>query len=152
MKKVVVMIITIVLTLAYNLNVSAKDAFKSINKYKEESLEYIIKSYNENEKNDGMICAGTYLKDKNENNNSEYNDTQIILVKYNRSSHGFNPTILNNTTELYIGIKDFHPASPALVNIFHIPTIVSTATASITIVYTIPNPANAAAAPLSTVG
>ena len=84
MKKVVVMIITIVLTLAYNLNVSAKDAFKSINKYKEESLEYIIKSYNENEKNDGMICAVTYLKDKNENNNSEYNDTQIILVKYNK--------------------------------------------------------------------
>lgn len=76
MKKVVVMIIGIITLLTCNQKVFAKDTFKTINKYEEESLEYIIKGYNEENKSSGLIVAGTYTEKKEEQ------DTQIILQKY----------------------------------------------------------------------
>lgn len=76
MKKVVVVIIGIITLLTCNQKVFAKDTFKTINKYEEESLEYIIKGYNEENKNDGLIVAGTYTEKK------EKQDTQILLQKY----------------------------------------------------------------------
>lgn len=78
MKKVVVVIIGIIMVLTCNQTVFAKDTFKSINKHEEESLEYIIKSYNEKNKYDGLVVSGTYT-DKKE----DTTDTQVIIVKYN---------------------------------------------------------------------
>ena len=80
MKKVV-MIICIITFLFFSKNVYAKDTFKSINKYEEESLNYIYKSYNKKNNNDGLITAGVYV-DKKE----EEKDTQIIVVKYDESA------------------------------------------------------------------
>ena len=82
MKKVVFIIISILTILTYN-NVYAKDIVKSINKYNEESLKYILNSYNENHEKDGIVSAGTFLKEKVKIEDEEYNDTQVILLKYN---------------------------------------------------------------------
>ena len=83
MKKVVMIICTIAF-LFFSKNVYAKDTFKSINKYEEESLNYIYKSYNKKNNVDGLITAGIYAeiedKDKEEKN------TQIIVVKYDDSA------------------------------------------------------------------
>ena len=81
MKKVVIMIISIITILTYGQNVFAKDTFKSINKYEEESLNYIYKSYNKNNKSDGLITAGIYVEKKDEEK-----DTQIIIAKYDEDS------------------------------------------------------------------
>ena len=81
MKKVVIMIISIIAILTYCQNVFAKDTFKSINKYEEESLNYIYKSYNKNNKSDGLITAGIYVEKKDEEK-----DTQIIIAKYDEDS------------------------------------------------------------------
>ena len=81
MKKVVIMIISIITILTYCQNVFAKDTFKSINKYEEESLNYIYKSYNKNNKSDGLITAGIYVEKKDEEK-----DTQIIIAKYDEDS------------------------------------------------------------------
>ena len=81
MKKVVIMIISIIAILTYGQNVFAKDTFKSINKYEEESLNYIYKSYNKNNKSDGLITAGIYVEKKDEEK-----DTQIIIAKYDEDS------------------------------------------------------------------
>ena len=81
MKKVVIMIISIISILTYGQNVFAKDTFKSINKYEEESLNYIYKSYNKNNKSDGLITAGIYVEKKDEEK-----DTQIIIAKYDEDS------------------------------------------------------------------
>ena len=83
MKKVV-MIICIITFLFFSKNVYAKDIFKSINKYDEESLNYIYKSYNNKNKNDGLITAGIYTEKKDED--KEEKDTQIIVVKYDESA------------------------------------------------------------------
>ena len=75
------MIISIITILTYCQNVFAKDTFKSINKYEEESLNYIYKSYNKNNKSDGLITAGIYVEKKDEEK-----DTQIIIAKYDEDS------------------------------------------------------------------
>lgn len=80
MKKVVVMIISIITFLTFNQTVSAKDTFKSINKYEEESLEYIIKGYNDNNRESGLIVSGTYKEKKD-----DIEDTQVFILKYNES-------------------------------------------------------------------
>ena len=81
MKKVVMIICTIAF-LFFSKNVYAKDTFKSINKYEEESLNYIYKSYNKKNNVDGSITAGIYAeiedKDKEEKN------MMILQKKYGR--------------------------------------------------------------------
>ena len=64
------------------INVSAKDNVFSINKYNEESFDFIIASYNQKQKVDGFITAGYYLKEKQEVDNKFYLDYQANLVKY----------------------------------------------------------------------
>lgn len=67
-------------------NVLAKDSIFSINKYKEENLNYILKGYNDDGKNDGLVVGGYYLKEDEEkieeNTNEDY---QIIVVKYDKN-------------------------------------------------------------------
>ena len=74
MKKVVVLGISIFLLLI-GYKAEAKDTMYSLNKYKEEYLEYILKSYKE-EKIDGYVVAGTSKKEK---------EKQVIVLKYEKN-------------------------------------------------------------------
>lgn len=85
MKKVVMMIISIITVLVYSQNVYAKDTFKSINKYEEESLNFIYNSYDKKNNKDGLVTAGIYVE-KKEEETTEDKDTQIILVKYDTNA------------------------------------------------------------------
>ena len=82
MKKVVILFITVITILLGNYNVYAKDTFKTINKYKEENLDYIIKSYDDKNKVDGLITAGTYIEEKKDSDDNLIEDKQVIVVKY----------------------------------------------------------------------
>lgn len=82
MKRVVLVIISIFIFACYN-NVYAKDTVRSINKYNDESLEYILKGYNDKQEINGFVSAGTFLKETIKEEN-EYNDIQIMLVKYDK--------------------------------------------------------------------
>lgn len=64
------------------INVLAKDNVFSINKYSEESFDFIMPSYNQKQKEDGFIAAGYYLKEKQEVDNEFYLDYQANVVKY----------------------------------------------------------------------
>ena len=86
MKKINLAIISIIIFLI-NINVVfAKDTVYSLNKYKEEKFTIIKDSYNASGTKDGLIIAGNILKEtiKDEKDNEEYNDYQVILVKYNK--------------------------------------------------------------------
>ncbi len=83
MKKVVMIIISLFIAITYNLNVYAKDTFYSLNKYKEEKLNFILEGYNDKQSSNGKVVAGTYLKDTLEIDDREYNDIQVLLMKYN---------------------------------------------------------------------
>lgn len=85
MKKIVILIITVITILLCNYNVYAKDTFKTINKYKEENFDYIIKSYDENNKVDGLITAGTYIEEKKDTDDKLIEDKQVIVVKYDNN-------------------------------------------------------------------
>lgn len=75
MKKAVIFIFIVVMLFGYN--VYAKDTFITINKYMEESLDFVIDGYDKENKKDGLVVAGTYKNKKDENL-----DTQVILIKY----------------------------------------------------------------------
>ena len=75
------MLILICFMLSF-INVLAKDNVFSINKYNEESFDYIIASYNQKQKEDGFIAAGYYLKEKKEVDNQFNLDYQANVVKY----------------------------------------------------------------------
>lgn len=64
------------------INVLAKDNVFSINKYSEESFDFIMTSYNQKQKEDGFIAAGYYLKEKQEEENQSYLDYQANVIKY----------------------------------------------------------------------
>jgi hypothetical protein len=77
MKKLAVIIIGIFVLFTFNLNVYAKDTVYSINKYNEEKLTLLEKSYNDTYIEDGYITAGII------NKKSTMTETnKAILVKY----------------------------------------------------------------------
>lgn len=84
MKKLVLLIISILVIVSYNINVLAKDTVISINKYQEEKLNYIIKSYDKENNIDGLITGGVFLKEEIEQDNNKYKDTQIMIIKYDK--------------------------------------------------------------------
>ena len=86
MKKVVTIIIGIISILfTYNYNVYAKDTALSLNKYSSSELELIEDAYDKNGKVDGMVSAGTYLKELVDVDDKEYEDYQVMLIKYSNN-------------------------------------------------------------------
>ena len=83
MKRVVLIVVSIFILITYN-NVYAKDTVRSINKYNDESLNYILKGYNEKQEESGFVSAGTFLKETFEEEDNEYDDIQIMIVKYDK--------------------------------------------------------------------
>ena len=81
MKKIIIFI-CIIATLLFTNNAYAADTVYSLNKYDEEKFETIIDSYDKDMKQDGFIAAGTILKETNKIDEEEYDDYQVILVKY----------------------------------------------------------------------
>ena len=81
MKKII-MFICVIATLMFANNAYAADTVYSLNKYDEEKFETIIDSYDKDMKQDGFIAAGTILKETNKIDEEEYDDYQVILVKY----------------------------------------------------------------------
>ena len=64
MKRLYISILIIVTIFLSTYNVNAKDTLYSINKYKEENLDFIEQSYNKKGKEDGYVVAGEFLKDE----------------------------------------------------------------------------------------
>ena len=64
MKKNIMLILCIIM-FSLTINTYAADTIYSLNKYSEEKFENIIKSYDEDNKQDGFITAGRVLKEKN---------------------------------------------------------------------------------------
>ena len=86
MKKVVILFISLLVLISYN-NVFAKDTVISLNKYKEEKLNTIIKSYDDKESIDGFITGGVFLKEIIDQDNNEYNCRLLVYQKYCNHSH-----------------------------------------------------------------
>ena len=82
MKKLLISIIMLISIIC--LDVNAKDTVFSLNKYKEEKWKLIIESYDDENSSDGFLVAGEVLKDVIEKENNTYDDTQVLLVKYNK--------------------------------------------------------------------
>lgn len=83
MKKLSI-IFYIIFILFISHNVSAKDTVYSLNKYKEETIQYIKNGYNKEQKEDGNVVAGLFLKEENEELNLK--DVQIMVLKYDHSN------------------------------------------------------------------
>lgn len=81
MKKIKLILFATILSLLGIINVYAKDTVYSISKYEEEKLTIIKDSYNKENKKDGLVTTGTFLKEKDE----EHDDYQIMLIKYKKS-------------------------------------------------------------------
>ena len=81
MKKIM-MYICIIATFFLATNAYAADTVYSLNKYKEEKFETILDSYNKEHEQDGFIAAGTVLKETKKIEDEEYDDYQVVLVKY----------------------------------------------------------------------
>lgn len=77
MKKIVLLIIGVISFFTYNINVYAKDTVYSLNKYNDEKLTIIDKSYNSKNEIDGFIVAGTYNKKDTE----KEENPQVIYAK-----------------------------------------------------------------------
>lgn len=77
MKKIVLLIISVISFFTYNINVYAKDTVYSLNKYNDEKLTIIDKSYNSKNEIDGFIVAGTYNKKDTE----KEENPQVIYAK-----------------------------------------------------------------------
>ena len=82
MKKVIISILFIFFGIT---NVYAKDTVFSINKYDDEKFIFINSSYNKENKKDGLITIGTYLKEKVKKDDISYDNYQVMLVKYKRN-------------------------------------------------------------------
>lgn len=78
-------IIILIITIFISTNVYAKDTVYSIGKYKDEEFKLIQESYNALGKRDGIVTSGTYIKEKVEKDDTEYDNYQIMLVKYKKS-------------------------------------------------------------------
>ena len=81
MKKIKLILFATILSLLGIINVYAKDTVYSVSKYEEEKLTIIKDSYNKENKKDGLVTTGTFLKEKDE----EHDDYQIMLIKYKKS-------------------------------------------------------------------
>ncbi len=84
MKKVVFHIILVISILLGIKNVSAKDVVYSNKKYKEANLVFIEKSYDNDHKIDGMVTAGTYLAEIEEEDSPE-EIPSLLLIKYKKN-------------------------------------------------------------------
>ena len=76
-KKIGILLILIAQILLVR-KVNAKETIHSINKYKEEELEYILRSYDNKGNKDGYIAAGSFIKDLEDKKET----TNIMIVKY----------------------------------------------------------------------
>ena len=81
MKKIVFYIILVVMILFGVQNVWAKDMAYSIKKYEKARFLFLEKSYDEEDRIDGMITAGIFVETKEEEDiSNQYNS--VILAKY----------------------------------------------------------------------
>jgi len=85
MKKYMLIIISIITFFICNYNVYATDNVYSVNKNKDEKFNYIIEGYNKKGKIDGIVAAGNYFKETIEIEENNYDDYQIMLVKYDNN-------------------------------------------------------------------
>ena len=77
--------ISIISLFTYNINVFAKDTVYSLNKYNDEKLTIIDKSYNSKQKTDGFVVAGTYNK-KDDNGKKQSNVIYAKMDTYGNTS------------------------------------------------------------------
>lgn len=75
------MVIICLFILFFGVDVYAKDSIYTLNKYSEEEYKYILKN------NNNYIVAGTYLKETITEDDAEYLDNQVMIVKYNKNGH-----------------------------------------------------------------
>ena len=85
MKKIALLMVSIISFFAYNINVFAKDTVYSLNKYNDEKLTIIDKSYNSKQKTDGFVVAGTYNK-KDDNGKKQSNVIYAKMDTYGNTS------------------------------------------------------------------
>lgn len=98
-KKVLFIILLLILSI---YNVEAKDTSYSLNKYDDEVFKYIERSYDKDLKEDGYVLGGNYLKEVIEKDESNYNDYQVMLVKYDKNDKVIWKYSYGNTKEDYI--------------------------------------------------
>ena len=65
-------------------NVYATDSIYSINKNTDEKLFFIKESFNKDNKNNGFIVGGTYLKEIIETDSKTIEDYQVMIVNYKK--------------------------------------------------------------------
>ena len=80
MRKILLFIIGFLLC---TVNVYAKDSVYSINKYRDEEFQYILKSYD----NKGYVAAGTFIKEEKEEDKEIYDNPQVMVVKYEQNGN-----------------------------------------------------------------
>ena len=98
-------LLVLIISLFISTNVYAKDTVYSINKYDDEEYSIIKESYNKNNKKDGLITSGTFLKEQVEKDENEYDNNQIVLVKYKTNgkvswTYRYGRTSSENITDL----------------------------------------------------
>ena len=86
MKKLVILVITTIFFMATK-NVYAMDNVYSLNKNKDERFIIVENSYNEKHNIDGIVTGGNYRKEIIEENDEQYEDYQIMIVKYNKNGN-----------------------------------------------------------------
>lgn len=84
MKRIKNTLFVLILLVIGFYNVYAKDTVYSISKYKNSYFDYILKSYNLEDNEDGYVMGGNYLKNKKDDDSS-YDDYQVMLAKYNKN-------------------------------------------------------------------
>lgn len=77
MKKILVFL-TLLVSLLLNYNVNAKDTVSSDTKYYEDTYKFIINGYDKDNKINGHLVGGTFIKNKDDKKYEE-----ILIVKYN---------------------------------------------------------------------
>ena len=102
LKKIVFFIALVILIILSFYVVYAKDISYSMNKYDEETFNYIEKSYDSELKEDGYILGGNVLKEVIKVDDTTYNDYQVILVKYDKNDKLLWKYTYGNTSEDYI--------------------------------------------------
>ena len=98
MKKKIFMVILLII-IFLKLDVYAKDDVYTLNKYDEEEYNYILKDKN------SFITAGIYLKEVIKDDNNTHDDTQVMLVKYDKNhnilwKYGYGSTIRDDLYSL----------------------------------------------------
>ena len=81
MKRLKLILLATIISFIGIINVYAKDTVYSVSKYEDEKLTIIKDSYNKENKKDGIVTTGIFLKEKDEENK----DYQVMLIKYKKS-------------------------------------------------------------------